>query len=80
MPQVCFLCVEVKSRGQVVSAGRSSADLTLVPEASWSPVARVVVYAVISSGEIVNDVIELPVPPTLQNEVLRCVCVWGWGG
>ncbi|XP_042359642.1 CD109 antigen [Plectropomus leopardus] len=59
----------VKSRGQVVSAGKSSADLTLVPEITWAPLACIVVYCVDPSGEIVNDVMQLPIPLALQNQV-----------
>ncbi|XP_059211837.1 CD109 antigen [Centropristis striata] len=59
----------VKSRGQVVSAGRSSGGLTLVPESSWAPLACVVVYCVHPNGEIVNDFMELPIAHTLPNKV-----------
>ena len=64
------VCVQVKSRGQVVSAGRSSGDLTLVPEASWGPLACVIVFCVHPSGEIVNDLMCLPVAQFLQNKVI----------
>ncbi|XP_038583673.1 CD109 antigen [Micropterus salmoides] len=59
----------VKSRGQVVSAGKSSGDLTLVPEISWAPLACIIVYCVHPNGEIVNDAIKLPFDQTLQNQV-----------
>ncbi|XP_056260669.1 CD109 antigen [Seriola aureovittata] len=59
----------VKSRGQVVSAGKSSGDLTLVPEISWAPLACVIVYCVHPDGEIVNDVLQLPITQTLRNKV-----------
>ncbi|KAM6906749.1 CD109 antigen [Lycodopsis pacificus] len=60
----------VKSRGQVVSAGRRMAgDLSLVPEATWAPLACIIVYCVHPSGEIVNDVVQLPMTQTLQNKV-----------
>ncbi|XP_040920879.1 CD109 antigen [Toxotes jaculatrix] len=59
----------VKSRGQVVSAGKSSGDLTLVPEISWAPLACIIVYCVHANGEIVNDVLQLPITQTLQNQV-----------
>ncbi|XP_075940084.1 CD109 antigen [Anarhichas minor] len=60
----------VKSRGQVVSAGRSMAgDLSLVPEVTWAPLACIIVYCVHPSGEIVNDVVQLPMTQTLQNKV-----------
>ncbi|XP_068610239.1 CD109 antigen [Brachionichthys hirsutus] len=59
----------VKSRGQVVSAGTSSGDLSLVPEASWAPMACIIVFCVHDNGEIINDVIKLSVSPALRNQV-----------
>ncbi|XP_070782389.1 CD109 antigen [Enoplosus armatus] len=59
----------VKSRGQVVSAGKTSGDLTLVPEITWAPLACIIVYCVHPNGEIVNDVTQLPITQTLQNQV-----------
>ncbi|XP_068564419.1 CD109 antigen [Cebidichthys violaceus] len=60
----------VKSRGQVVSAGRNmEGDLSLVPEVTWAPLACIIVYCVHPSGEIVNDVMQLPMTQTLQNKV-----------
>ncbi|KAM7368320.1 hypothetical protein PAMP_014548 [Pampus punctatissimus] len=59
----------VKSRGQMVSAGKSSGDLTLVPEITWAPLACIIVYCVHPNGEIVNDVLHLPITQTLQNKV-----------
>uniref|UniRef100_A0A3Q2E7E9 CD109 molecule n=1 Tax=Cyprinodon variegatus TaxID=28743 RepID=A0A3Q2E7E9_CYPVA len=60
---------EVTSRGQVVSAGRSSGYLTLVPEVSWAPMAKIIVYCVHLSGEVINDVIHLPIARFLQNKL-----------
>ncbi|KAM9339287.1 CD109 antigen [Symphorus nematophorus] len=60
----------VKSRGQVVSAGKSSGRvLTLVPEISWAPLACVIVYCVHPDGEIVNDVMQLHIAQALRNQV-----------
>ncbi|XP_023147319.3 CD109 antigen [Amphiprion ocellaris] len=61
----------VKSRGQVVSAGTGihAANLTLVPEVSWAPLACIIVYCVHPTGEIVNDAIDVPITPVLQNKV-----------
>ncbi|XP_047194163.1 CD109 antigen [Hippoglossus stenolepis] len=59
----------VKSRGQVVAAGKGSGDLTLVPDVSWAPLACVLVYCVRPDGEIVNDVLQLPIKPTSHNQV-----------
>uniref|UniRef100_A0A665UQP2 CD109 molecule n=1 Tax=Echeneis naucrates TaxID=173247 RepID=A0A665UQP2_ECHNA len=62
--------LKVKSRGQVVSAGTSSGNLTLAPEASWAPQACVLVYCIRPDGEIVNDVLQLPITQTLRNMVI----------
>ncbi|XP_028460461.1 CD109 antigen [Perca flavescens] len=59
----------VKSRGQVVSAGKSSGVVTLVPEITWAPLARIIVYCVRPNGEIVNDVMQIPITQTLKNQV-----------
>nr|XP_033503796.1 CD109 antigen isoform X2 [Epinephelus lanceolatus] len=59
----------VKSRGQVVSAGKGSGVLTLVPEISWAPLACIIVYCVHPSGEIVSDIMHLPISQILQNQV-----------
>ncbi|KAJ4928840.1 hypothetical protein JOQ06_004464 [Pogonophryne albipinna] len=59
----------VMSRGQVVSAGKSSRVVVLFPESTWAPVACIIVYCVHPSGEIVNDVMHLPITQTLQNLV-----------
>uniref|UniRef100_A0A3Q3LS80 CD109 molecule n=1 Tax=Mastacembelus armatus TaxID=205130 RepID=A0A3Q3LS80_9TELE len=63
------IVTKVKARGQVLSAGKSSANLTLVPETSWAPLACIIVFCVQPSGEIVNDVLQLPISQTLQNQV-----------
>ena len=60
---------QVKSRGQVVAAGKGSGDLTLFPEVSWAPLACVLVYCVRPDGEIVNHVLQLPIKPALHNQV-----------
>ncbi|XP_025998933.1 CD109 antigen isoform X3 [Astatotilapia calliptera] len=59
----------VKSRGQAISAGKGSPDLTLVPEVSWAPLACIIVYCVHPSGEVINDAIQLPIRQFLQNQV-----------
>lgn len=66
---MCVLCVKVESRGRLVSAGKTSGALTLLPETSWAPVACIMVYCVHPSGEVINDVIQLPVTQTLRNQV-----------
>ncbi|KAG7259589.1 hypothetical protein CRUP_018769, partial [Coryphaenoides rupestris] len=42
---------------------------TTPAQTSWAPLACVVVYCVLPSGEVVNDVLQLPVPLELQNKV-----------
>uniref|UniRef100_A0A7N6BA92 CD109 molecule n=1 Tax=Anabas testudineus TaxID=64144 RepID=A0A7N6BA92_ANATE len=64
---------ELEPLSQLVSAGKVSSVLTLVPEFSWSPLACIIVFTVLSNGEIINDMIELPVTQTLQNQVLYCL-------
>ncbi|XP_078131515.1 CD109 antigen [Sander vitreus] len=59
----------VKSRGQVVSAGKSSGVVTLIPEITWAPLACVIVYCVRPNGEIVNDVMQIPITQILKNQV-----------
>uniref|UniRef100_H3CZE0 CD109 molecule n=1 Tax=Tetraodon nigroviridis TaxID=99883 RepID=H3CZE0_TETNG len=59
----------VKAGGQVVSAGAGAAPLSLLPEASWAPLACVLVYCLHPTGEVVNDQIELPVTPVTNNKV-----------
>lgn len=73
MPYACFLYVKVKSKGQVVSAGKSSGNLELVPEVSWAPLACIIVYCVHPDGEIVNNVLHLPITKLLQNQVVYCL-------
>lgn len=64
-----FPGVKVKAGGQVVSAGEAPVPLALLPEPSWAPLACVLVYCVHPTGEIVNDLIWLPISPILTNKV-----------
>ncbi|KAJ3606841.1 hypothetical protein NHX12_026360 [Muraenolepis orangiensis] len=59
----------VKSRNGIVASGQGSGSLVLTPEASWAPMACVVVYCVRPDNEVVNDVLLLPVPLELRNRV-----------
>lgn len=68
-PKLCVFCVKVKVKGQVVSAGKSPANVSLLPEFSWAPLACILVYCVHPSGEIVNDVMELPITQAFSNKV-----------
>lgn len=65
--QLCVFFVKVKAKGQVVSAGTSPANVSLVPEFSWAPLACILVYCVHPSGEIVNDVMHLPITQTFNK-------------
>ncbi|XP_056150214.1 CD109 antigen [Lampris incognitus] len=60
---------QVKSRGQIVSAGKGSAPLALVPEESWAPLACIIVYCVQPGGEVVNDALQLHITQALKNQV-----------
>lgn len=53
----------------MVCAGEGPAPVSLLPEASWAPLACVLVHCVRPTGEIVNDLIWLPIAPTLSNKV-----------
>lgn len=41
----------------------------MVPEVSWAPLASIIVYCVHPTGEVINDVIHLPIAQFLQNKV-----------
>ncbi|CAL8314960.1 unnamed protein product [Merluccius merluccius] len=59
----------VKSRNKIVESGSGSSPLVLTPEASWAPQVCLVVYYIRANGEVINDVLLLPVPLELQNKV-----------
>ncbi|CAL8395081.1 unnamed protein product [Gadus morhua 'NCC'] len=59
----------VRSRDRVLESGTFSGPLALTPEASWAPTVCLVVYCVRADGEVVNGVLQLPVPLELQNQV-----------
>ncbi|CAL8312262.1 unnamed protein product [Lota lota] len=59
----------VRSRNRTLGSGSFSGPLALTPEASWAPMACLVVYCTRADGEVVNDVLLLPVPLELQNKV-----------
>lgn len=67
---ISLFCVKVKSGMQVVSAGKSSGAVSVVPDMTWAPVACIIVYCVNPSGEIINDVIQLPITQNLKNKVI----------
>ncbi|KAM8846122.1 CD109 antigen [Synchiropus picturatus] len=59
----------VQSRGLIVASGATSAELVLIPEASWGPRACIIVFCVRDDGEVVSDEIQLLVTHVLQNQV-----------
>ncbi|XP_028809377.1 CD109 antigen isoform X2 [Denticeps clupeoides] len=60
----------VIGRGIVILAGVSqSTSFTLIPTESWAPEACVLVYCVQNNGEIINDVLHIPVQQALRNKV-----------
>ncbi|XP_075411003.1 CD109 antigen [Tenrec ecaudatus] len=60
----------VVSRGQLVSVGKqNSATFSLTPEHSWAPRACIIVYYIEDDGEIVNDVLKVPVQLVFKNKI-----------
>ncbi|KAM5256508.1 CD109 antigen [Ctenodactylus gundi] len=60
----------VVSRGQLVAVGKQrSTTFSLTPENSWAPKACIIVYYVENDGEIVNDVLKIPVHLTFENKI-----------
>ncbi|ETE63520.1 antigen, partial [Ophiophagus hannah] len=60
----------VMSRGQIVDAGKkTTTTLNLIPEHSWAPMACIIVFYVHDNGEIINDALHIPVPPTFKNQI-----------
>lgn len=60
----------VVSKGQLVAVGKQkSRTFSLTPEASWAPKACIIVYYVAEDGEIINDVIKVPVQLVFKNKV-----------
>ncbi|XP_010639505.1 CD109 antigen [Fukomys damarensis] len=60
----------VVSRGQLVAVGKqTSTTFSLTPENSWAPKACIIVYYVENDGEIINDVLKVPVQLAFKNEI-----------
>ncbi|XP_048841043.1 CD109 antigen isoform X2 [Brienomyrus brachyistius] len=69
-----FLLTEVHylvmSKDRLLDGGRkTAATFSLLPRASWAPVARVTAYVVCPTGEVVSDTLMIPVAQTLRNNV-----------
>lgn len=48
---------------------QNSKTFSLIPEASWAPKACIIVYYVADDGEIINDVLKIPVQFVFKNKV-----------
>ncbi|KAL1781786.1 CD109 antigen [Sigmodon hispidus] len=60
----------VVSKGQLVAVGKqNSRTFSLMPEASWAPKACIIVYYVAEDGEIINDVLKIPVQFSFINKI-----------
>ncbi|XP_069345169.1 CD109 antigen [Eulemur rufifrons] len=60
----------VVSRGQLVAVGKqNSTAFSLTPENSWAPKACIIVYYVEDNGEIINDVLKIPVQLVFENKI-----------
>lgn len=61
---------QVVSRGQLVAVGKqNSTTFSLTPENSWAPKACIIVYYIDNDGEIINDVLKIPVQLVFKNKV-----------
>ncbi|KAM9003740.1 CD109 antigen [Sarcophilus harrisii] len=60
----------VISQSQVVAVGKkNSSSFFLTPENSWAPKACIIVYYVGDDGEIINDVMKIPVQLVFKNKI-----------
>ncbi|XP_023988715.1 CD109 antigen [Physeter macrocephalus] len=60
----------VVSRGQLVAVGQqNSTTFSLTPENSWAPKACIIVYYIEDDGEIINDVLKVPVQLVFKNKI-----------
>ncbi|XP_046958599.1 CD109 antigen isoform X3 [Lynx rufus] len=60
----------VISRGQLVAVGKqNSTAFSLTPENSWAPKACIIVYYIEDGGEIINDVLKIPVQLVFKNKI-----------
>ncbi|KAM9666552.1 CD109 antigen [Trichechus inunguis] len=68
--QLKELSYMVVSRGQLVAVGKkNSATFSLTPENSWAPRACIIVYYIEDDGEIINDVLKIPVQLVFKNKI-----------
>ncbi|XP_037375872.1 CD109 antigen [Talpa occidentalis] len=60
----------VVSRGQLVAVGKQhSTTFSLTPENSWAPKACIIVYYIDDDGEIINDVLNIPIQLVFKNKI-----------
>ncbi|XP_068923122.1 CD109 antigen isoform X2 [Petaurus breviceps papuanus] len=60
----------VISQSQLVAVGKkNSSAFSLTPENSWAPKACIIVYYVGDDGEIINDVLKVPVQLVFKNKI-----------
>lgn len=68
--QIKELSYLVVSRGQLVAVGKqNSTTFSLTPENSWAPKACIIVYYIEDDGEIINDVLKIPVQLVFKNKI-----------
>ncbi|XP_012327244.2 CD109 antigen [Aotus nancymaae] len=68
--QLKELSYMVVSRGQLVAVGKQNSTIfSLTPENSWTPKACIIVYYIEDDGEIINDVLKIPVQLVFKNEI-----------
>ncbi|KAM5325551.1 CD109 antigen [Glossophaga mutica] len=68
--QLKELSYMVVSRGQLVAVGKQNATtFSLTPENSWAPTACIIVYYIEDDGEIINDILKIPVELVFKNKV-----------
>ncbi|XP_036890205.1 CD109 antigen [Sturnira hondurensis] len=68
--QLKELSYMVVSRGQLVAVGQQNATaFSLTPENSWAPTACIIVYYIEDDGEIINDILKIPVELVFKNKV-----------
>ncbi|MBZ3881998.1 CD109 antigen [Sciurus carolinensis] len=62
--------IKVISRGQLVAVGKqNTTTFSLIPESSWAPKSCIIVYYVEDDGEIINDVLKIPVQLIFKNKI-----------
>ena len=68
--KLMYSSFQVVSRGQLVAVGKqNSTTFSLTPENSWAPKACIIVYYIEDDGEIINDVLKIPVQLVFKNKV-----------